>query len=297
MKEANFNYLQLKYFLEIQNEKSITKASRKLHKGQSTLSHHLMQLEEMLGVTLINRNSKNFVLTPEGVVFKEFCEKVTLAVEHLHTDLKTAVSGGVTRIVASTIPSGYILPPILSKTLKEYPDYFFYIDVHDSREAIDMIREGYSEIGIVGKKVIHPSLTYKKIISDTIVLIGNHDYPDTLTVNDLKDLPFINREYGSGTLSAYMQALKQYDIYLSNLNIVAECHTSESVKEMVSAGLGIAFISNLCIKNELELKRLKKIEVNGLRIERDFFIVHQNKKHFSPPAQLLYDTLCTLKTG
>ncbi|MFW5770437.1 MAG: LysR substrate-binding domain-containing protein [Spirochaetota bacterium] len=297
MKEANFNYLQLKYFLEIQNEKSITRASRKLHKGQSTLSHHLMQLEEMLGVSLISRNSKNFALTPEGVIFKEFCEKVMLAVEHLHADLKTAVSGGVTRIVASTIPSGYLLPPILSKILKEYPDYFFHIDVHDSREAIDMVREGYSEIGIVGKKVIHPSLTYRRIISDIIVLIGNHDYPDRLTVNDLTGLPFINREHGSGTLSAYMNALKKHDVYPSNLKIVAECHTSESVKEMVSAGLGVAFISNLCINNELRLKRLKKIDVDGLRIERDFFMVHQNKKQFSPPAQLIYDTLCSLQKG
>ena len=295
MKESNFNYLQLKYFLEILNEKSITRASRKLHKGQSTLSHHLMQLEEMLGVTLINRNSKNFVLTAEGLVFKEFCEKVTSNVEQLRADLKSvSSSGGITRIVASTIPSGYLLPTVLSKILKKYPGYFYHVDVHDSREAIELVREGHSEIGIVGKKVVHPSLTYRKIISDTIVLVGSRDYPDKVEIKDLTTLPFISREYGSGTLAAYHNVLKQYGIYPSSMNIVTECHTSETVKEMVSQGLGVAFISNLCISNELQLKKLKIIDVDSLYIPRDFYMVHQNKRKFSSPAQLLFETLCTM---
>ena len=296
MKEPDFNYLQLKYFLEIQHEKSITRASRKLHKGQSTLSHHLMQLEDMLGVTLIKRNSKNFALTPEGVVFKDFCKNVTSCVEKLHADLeKASTAGGVTRIVASTIPSGYILPHVLSKILKNHPGHFFHVDVHDSREAVEMVRQGYSEIGIVGKKIVHPSLTYKNIISDTIVLVGNHDYPDSLQMEELTSLPFIGREYGSGTLSAYQNALKQHGIHASSLNVVAECHTSEAVKEMASQGLGVAFISNLCIENELQLKKLKIIDVAGLHINRDFYLVFQKKKNFTLPQQVLVEMLCNLE--
>ena len=69
-KELNFDLKQLRSYLEILQEKSFTSASRKLKIGQATISSHIQGLEEMLGLKLIKRTSKEFTVTPEGKTFQ-----------------------------------------------------------------------------------------------------------------------------------------------------------------------------------------------------------------------------------
>jgi len=73
LKNFNFDLKQIRSFLEVVNEKSFTNASRNLKISQASISHQIGQLEKMLGVKLIFRNSQDFSLTGEGRIFVKFC--------------------------------------------------------------------------------------------------------------------------------------------------------------------------------------------------------------------------------
>ncbi|MDY6934399.1 MAG: LysR family transcriptional regulator [Spirochaetota bacterium] len=292
--EFDFNLKQLRSFLAIIDENSFTKASRRLKIGQGTISHHIQLLEDMLGIKLIHRTSKEFSITREGRVFKTFCENLFREIERLKVDFNKGIFGGIAKISSSTIPSTYILPNIIFKLNKEHHDFFYSIEIFDSREAVEMVKEGKADVGIVGKQLKHPSLTYKPVYSDEVVLIGLPKYPDFIMIDDIVNIPFISRKSGSGTRDTYETNLNQHGISPSDLRIIVECSTSESIKESVLSGIGVSFISRLAIQNELYLKTLKVIEIKGLRLIRDFFVVYQKNKHISIPVQLFIEALLSM---
>jgi DNA-binding transcriptional LysR family regulator len=294
-RELNFDLKQLRSYLAVLHEKNFTRASRKLKRGQATISHHIQSLEEMLGVKLIERTSTAFSVTDDGKTFKAFCEKLFTDIEKLTDDLEVDGTGGTSRIAASTIPSTYLLPRVIAALSRDCDDLYYRVEISDSREVVEMVKEGVAEMGISGRQFKHSSLTYEHVFSDEIVLIGTAEFPDSMAIDDVKDLSLVGRERGSGTRNAYENALSKLDILPSELRMVLECSTTESVKEAVVSGIGAAFISSLAIEKELRLKMLKIIEIKGFSIERDFYVLYLNNKHLSVAAQKLLHALRALK--
>ncbi len=290
-KELNFDLKQLRSYLEILQEKSFTAASRKLKIGQATISNHIQGLEEMLGMKLIRRTSKEFTVTHEGEIFQAFCEKFFRDIEQLKSDFGRGFRGGVTAVSASTIPSAYILPGIIAGLKKRHPDFYYRLEVSDSREVVEKIKEGKTEVGITGKQFKHASLVYEHFLSDEIVLIGGPDSLGSAGIREIKDIPLVARESGSGTRDAYETILKKHNILPSELNIVFESYTSDGVKESVISGIGAAFISRLAIERELRLKVLKIIPIKGLVIKRKFYVVYMKNRQLSEPAAELINSL------
>ncbi len=296
-RELNFDLKQLRSYLAVLHEENFTRASRKLKRGQATISHHIQSLEDMLGVRLIERTSTDFSVTDDGKIFKTFCEKLFDDIDKLSDDLEKEKTGGISRIAASTIPSTYLLPKVIAMVNRDYSDLYYRVEISDSREVVEMVKEGVAEMGISGRQLKHSSLTYEHVFSDEIVLIGTSELPDRIHIDEIKKLPLVGRERGSGTRNAYEGALSKLSILPSKLRVVLECSTTESVKEAVVSGIGAAFISSLAIEKELRLKMLKMIEIKGFSIERDFYVLYLNNKHLSVPAQKLLDALREFKVG
>jgi DNA-binding transcriptional LysR family regulator len=282
--ELNFDLKQLRSFLAIISEKSFTKASRKLKIGQSTISHQINSLEEMLGARLLDRSGKVLSVTGDGKRFKDFCEKHLDDVEKLKSELNSSVPGTAVRVSASSIPSTYILPKLIAGIYKENPEFYYQVEIVNSREAIELVRDGSVEAGVVGKKIQFPGLKYIHCFSDEILLIGPAGSSSRIKTEEIKILPMINRESGSGTRDAYEKALNDRGIIPSLLNIVYECNSSEAVKQSVIAGMGYSFISSLAISDEKDSNRFSVIKIPGIKIKRDFYIVYFSRK--SMPAQL-----------
>lgn len=288
LKDFNFDLKQIRSFLEVVEEKSFTNASRNLKISQASISHQIGQIEKMLGVKLIHRNSQDFSLTGEGRIFVKFCNKVMKDIDGLKSDIQAGTFGGVINIISSSIPGGYILPEILSQFRKDGNDgVYFKLEIGNSREAIEKIKQGEADIAIVGREIRHPSLTYKKIFEDRIVLVAGKSSPDSVKSDDLKTVPLILRESGSGTKNAAETFLHALDIIPSELNVVMECSSPEGIKESVINGLGMAFLSKLAIEDDVKSGKLKIIDIKGLDIKRDFFLVTSNVKTLNEPANKL----------
>jgi len=295
-RDLNFDLKQIRSFLAAVEEQNFTRASRRLGVGQATISHHIILLEKELGVSLIRRSSKEFALTPEGELFREYSAGVLAGLDAVRQQFSGGTEPGVVKIAASTIPSTYIMPALIRGVRERLPGVMFNMQVADSREVIEMVKEKRVDAGIAGRIIRNVSLRYHRIFSDEIVLIAKKGAcPDSLDVAGIRKMPFVFRAKGSGTREGYEKALQRLGIKVSELQIVLECTTSESVKEAVLAGAGIAFMSRLAIARELKTGSLRMVNAPGLPVRRDFYLLHLKGRKLSAPLEALVDECAKLE--
>ncbi|OQB00066.1 MAG: HTH-type transcriptional regulator CysL [Spirochaetes bacterium ADurb.Bin218] len=284
LKDFNFDLKQIRTFMEVVNEKSFTNASRNLKLSQASISHQINQLEKMLGVKLIHRNSQDFSLTHEGSVFFKFCEKILTDIDELKSNLISGYFGGLIHIAASSIPGTYLLPKVLSRLNEIFPQFRYRVDIVNSREAIEIVKQGEADLAITGREIKHPSLNFIKVYEDEILFVTHPDKRIVKSVDEIKNLPLITRETGSGTKNMTETYLQEHGLITSELNILMECSTSEGVREAVLNGLGYAFISNIAIENDLKLGKIKVIKLHDFKIKRNFYVVTSKARILTQPV-------------
>ncbi len=280
---------RLKIFVTVTELKSFSKAAKELYLTQPTISQHITALEDFLEVTLLERTRKGVLLTNEGKLLYKYAKQITgLTDEALQAIelLKGKKTGNLT-LGASTIPGEFILPKMLGRFKKDYPDIKVSVKIGDSQKIIHALLEHSIEIGIIGAKIPNPKLTYTRFLEDELIIAvpKNHKWWNQTGGIEVKDLfkePFILREEGSGTLISMASKFKKLGINKSELNIVSEVGSTTAVKQSIKAGLGISLVSERALAEELKLKTLKKIPIKDIRFTRTFYIIRIKQSSNSP---------------
>ena len=281
---------QLETFIEVAKLKSFSKAANKLFITQPTVTNHIQNLEKELETVLINRMGKTISLTKAGELLYKKALDITNAIAMTKFELdsfKGSIQGNLD-IISSSVPRKYLLPDIIHNFLKDYPDVTFSITNNDSKEVVSKILDGEYDFGIVGAKYEALNLEYVEIMNDKLVIIAPLSFREDL--NDFDEISFkeienqkiIFRESGSGTRNAFEKSLAELNIDMEDLRIVANIEDTESIKELVSLGTGLSFISDKEIVNDLKLKRYKVLNLKGANLIRSFYFVYHKSAILSP---------------
>ena len=117
------DFHHLKYFVEVADKKSFSKAARTLHISQSAISRTIKALEEELGVVLFMRNAKAVELTDAGTIFLSHAKRVVFMFEHLKTDFENEfkLEQGTVLIGLPPITGAPIFANLLGAFKQEYP--------------------------------------------------------------------------------------------------------------------------------------------------------------------------------
>lgn len=288
---------QLESFLKVVKHKSFSEAAKALYLTQPTISNNIQNLEKELGRVLLDRKSKTITLTDAGKSFYKYAAEIIDLRDHAKyniLDQRNNLQGQI-EINASSIPEQYILPYIIKGFIEKYPAVSFSIVHKNSKEIVDDIILGKQNFGIVGAKYPSNSLEYIDFYEDQLVLAvpNNDNYPlasyETLDIDFLFSQKFIFRKKGSGTRKLIEQNLLENGISLEDLNIVSLIDSNEMIKKMIELELGISFISNLSIKNEIDLKLIKPFLINGLDLKRKFYFVYSKNRTLSPLVEKFKD--------
>jgi phosphonate transport system ATP-binding protein len=95
----------------------------------------------------------------------------------------------------------------------------------------------------------------------------------------------IDREPGSGTRAVVEEHLANMGVSLDPAAAALEVGTLVGVKAAAMSGMGVAFVSRLAVKDELEAGLLRVVAVEGLRIPRNVFAVYRRDRGLSPSAR------------
>jgi DNA-binding transcriptional LysR family regulator len=199
-------------------------------------------------------------------------------------------------IGGSTIPGEYILPDLICRFNKQHPSLAVKLTIADSGEIENQVLAGKVEMGVIGLKSQHPNLICQPLWQDELVLAvpGQHPWAQrkTVSLEELRQAPFILREEGSGTLKILDDHLRKATKDTDKiLNVAARFGSSTAVKEGIKAGLGISILSARAIDTEVKAGLLKALMVKGLSMSRTFYLIRNKLRLASPACQAMLDFL------
>ena len=248
------NLENLRTFLEVVRLGSFSEVAKKLAITQPAVSFQIRKLEQELGMRLIDRSRREITLTTAGKRLLSFAESVGEERERLQHDLekiRDEVSGELL-VAASTIPGEFLLPGLLAKFKNIHPGVKVQVDISDSMTVINGIGNNQYEVGFCGITPEGQDLISFKFDEDSIVLIVFPGHPFALrgevSPGELMGEPFIFREETSGTQRNLENHLVRAGLDIKKLTPNLVLGTTHSVVAAVEEDAGIAFVSNLAIK-------------------------------------------------
>lgn len=288
---------QLEIFCVVADERGFSVAAEKLGLTQPTVSFQIASLENELGTKLLDRGGRSTMPTKSGEVLYRYARQIL----ELSDEAKQAIHSligllwGEVALGASTIPGGYILPGLLQKFREGHPGIEITMKIDDTGGVLKKVLDNDVELGVVGASDTSEKLAFTKFISDELVVIAPADNKliegNSISLDDLKKVPFVSREGGSGTRAIMEGKIKEAGANFGNLNIAMVMGSTESVKRAVESGAGISIVSERAVKNEVKLGLIKTISIEELELTRDFFIVHRRQKVLSPAGEVLFQFL------
>lgn len=286
----NITMHQLETFYYLLEERSFVRTAKRMFISQPAVTRQIKNLEEIVGAALIQRDSKGLNLTAEGKVLYEYAKRILKLREEAKDKVAQLHSnaGGMIYISASTIPSAYILPYVLSDFFKSHPQIRVHIQTAASDEAIELVLGGQGEVGFVGKNPLNQRLHAEPIWRDRLILAVGRGHKwqgkSSVTIAELKKEPLVMRERGSATREIVERSLKEIEApSLGTFRIVCEVDSSEAAKEAVIAGVGVSIISFHAVARELAGGLVEEVPVEGLNIERSFYLIW--RRQFALPPQ------------
>jgi len=285
------NLWQLHVFCKVIELKSFSKAGQHINLSQPTISSHVKELEDYFNCRLIDRMGKEALPTKAGDLLYGYARRLLLMSDETKSAM-AAFSGKVAgRLVigGSTIPGGFILPRIIGKFKQKYHEVSVSLSISDTKKIIEDTLSGLIELGIVGARASIKGILQEKLVEDEMHLIVPSDHKwaslRMVTVEMLKEEPFITREQGSGTLEAIKAGLSKKEIGFEDLNMVAEMGNTTAVIQGIKSRIGVSILSPIAVEEELKAGSLTALKVKGVDLRRSFYLTRHSQRTVSPVAQ------------
>jgi DNA-binding transcriptional LysR family regulator len=282
----------LSTFVRAAEHGSFTAAACALGITQAAVSQRIAALEGELRTALFDRRAGKIALTEAGERLYRYASRILALHEQARGDLggfHPSVSGDLP-IASSSVPGECFLPALLSAFHAAYPQVRVRATVSDSGSVISDVEKGRASIGLIGQKGGSQTLEARPIGRDYLVLIvpPGHSWATrhTIALDALSGEPLIIRESGSGSRCTLEQSLARAGRSLADLNVALELGSNAAIKDAVKRGLGVAFLSRFCIRRELDAKELSALAIRGLRLTRQFYLVHHRRRPLSPAANV-----------
>jgi len=274
---------RLQVFHAVAKQMSFTKAAEVLFMTQPAVTFQIKQLEEHFNTRLFERGHGKISLTPAGEVVLEYAERILSLSAELETRLRemTGRLSGPLLIGASMTIAEFLLPRVLGQFKSQYPDVQAKLTVANSEAIESRVAEHTLDIGLIEATSHHNSLVTEVFCEDELQVVVAPGHPlakeKALTPQQLKEHPFIIRETGSGTRQYTDLYFKNAGMSTSDLKIVMELGSSESVKGVVSTGLGYSILSRLTVAKELKLGELVAVPLQP-RLQRSLSLIYPKER-------------------
>lgn len=270
---------RLKVFSCVARNLSYTKASHELFISQPAITKHIQELESIYNTRLFERLGNKIELTVSGKLLLEHCDKILDEYAKLEYEMNLLRNRyvGELRIGASTTISQYVLPPLLASFVDRFPDITLNLTNGNSAKIEKELQEHHIDLAIVEGNIRQPSLKYTYFMDDELVLItrfeGKWSNFDDISVEQLKEIPLVLREIGSGTLDVILNVLSNYNIKLSDLNVVMHLGSTESIKLYIENSDCMSILSVRSIRRDLLHNRFRIIDIRDCSFNRSFNFV------------------------
>lgn len=284
---------QLQVFEALARLNSFTRVAEEMHLTQPTISMQVKKLAEAVELPLTEQVGKEVYLTDAGHELAAVCRQVLTAFEQLEervNQLKGLEGGRVKLAVIST--AQYFLPQVMQSFLAQFPNINIVMDVVNKEHLLERLATNQDDFYILGQPPEDTPVISERLALNPLVFVASRDFnlPEgkVLTIEDIKDVPFLMREPGSGIRDQIEQVFYEMG-YKPNVRMILG--SNEAIRMGVMSGLGISVVSMHTVRDELKRKELRVLPVEGFPIERYWYLAWAKGKSLSLSATRFMDTL------
>jgi DNA-binding transcriptional LysR family regulator len=278
---ASLDNFRLVVFRAVAAQLSFRKAAEELYLTQPAVSLQIKALEEEIGVQLFDRSGSRIALTEAGQILLAYSQRSSALLSQAEQEI-FALSGdhaGELALGASTTIAQYVLPQLLSEFSRAHPRVHLTLVSGNTEQIVKAVEEQTIALGFIEGPARSRDVKTEPFMEDELVLIlsAAHEWAElkSIPLTELSAAPLLMRERGSGTRRVVEMAMEKHGIKPSSLRVKMELDSTGAIKSAVEAGLGIGFVSRCAIAKDLRLNSsFKIIEVEGLRIEREFLLAY-----------------------
>lgn len=282
---------QLRALAAVVEAGTVSRAAGALHVTAPAVTQQLQKLEACAGVALIER-------TPDGIRATEAGGEMLSTAARMENALSQCAEalellGGIEhgRVAVGLVSTAkYFAPRLLADFMKTHPDVDVRVQIGNRAAIMAALRDFDLDFAVTGRPPQEFEINSVVIGDHPHIVIAPPDHPlanrKRLPFSTLAGERFLLREQGSGTRLLMRRLFAGAGL---NPELGLELGGNETIKQAVMAGLGIALISAHTVAVELADARLVALDVTGLPVIRQWFVVKQQGKRLLPAAKELWD--------
>ncbi|MFF9152387.1 LysR family transcriptional regulator [Streptomyces sp. NPDC014846] len=278
----------LELLLAVARLGSLGAAAREVGITQPAASSRLRSMERQLGVALVDRSPRGSRLTDAGALVTDWARRVVEAAAAFDAGARALRDrrDSRLRVAASMTIAEYLLPGWLLALHAERPDTAVSLLAGNSAKVAELLLAGEADLGFVEGLTVPTGLDSVVIAHDRLIVVTAPGHPwarrrRPLTPEELAATPLILRERGSGTRQVLDAALGGLARPLLELS------STTAVKASAVTGAGPSVLSELAVGEELAMRRLVSIPVEGVPLRRDLRAVWPTGHRPAGPAREL----------
>jgi LysR family transcriptional regulator, low CO2-responsive transcriptional regulator len=282
----NVTIRQMRVFAAVARQLSFTRAAHELHLTQPAVSQQVRLLEEEVGMPLFEHLGRRIRLAPAGTELLRYATQVTALLREAGEAL--AAMRGLKRgelKLGAVSTAKYFAPALLSAFTPAYPEVAIKFTVGNREEIVRLLAANELDLVIMGRPPRELDTTAEPFARHPLVIIAPVGHPlarrHRIPLKSLARESFIIREQGSGTRASMEHVFRERG---ASFRASMEVSSNETIKQAVMAGMGLSFISSHTIGLEAETGKLAVLDVVGLPVVRDWYVIHLRERILSPIA-------------
>lgn len=285
------DFEQLRTFMEVSRLRSFSRAAEKLMVTQPAISAQIRTLENEVGARLFDRDGGKVTFTAAGRVFEPFAEHclqchshIMVTVGELHRTPRGEIS-----VSANEATSLYVLPAVFAQFKRQYSRVGLSIVRADRMKTVEAVLSREVDFGVVSLPIKDARLTVDVLHRDDVVMVAPSHHPlaarESVKLADILPHALLLPKQGR-------QRELIEELFRSNdmqPRVAMEVESSELLKRLIIAGLGIGFLPRSNVQEDTKNGALRILKVEGVRLNRELALIYRRDKTLARAAHVFLE--------
>ena len=269
----------MKVFCDVVTRRSFSRAAKDNQITQSATSQIIHQLEKRLGVKLLDRSKRPFIVTDEGRQYFEGCHRLVRQIEELESSMRHLSDATEDTIRVASIYSVGLstMRQFVHRFHEHNPNIHVQLEYHHPQKVYELVTTGHAHLGLLSYAESTESITAITWRSEPMVIVFSNEHPlahhQELSLQALDGLEMVAFNRDLRISQEIHNVLTEHSVAP---NIVMEVDNIETLKRAIEINTGFSILPKAHVHRELTSGSLCTTDIIGSTLIRPVGIIHRN---------------------
>jgi DNA-binding transcriptional LysR family regulator len=277
----------LRLFCDVVRLRSFSRAAEASFVSQSAASQAIQQIEQHLGVGLIDRSKRPFVVTPEGEAFYGACRSLLDGWEKAKAEIgavKARVDGTV-RVAAIYSVGLHDVSRHMQRFMSLYPEARVELECLHPHKVVEAVVRDQADVGIMSYPPPDRTLTVVPLRQEPMAFVSHPSHPlarrRIVMPAQLNGEAFVAFDRELTIRKAIDRALRQQNV---RVDTKMEFDNVETIKQAIMIRAGVSILPRHTVEMEARVRTLAVVPLGMPDLVRPVAIIHRRQKPLTPTA-------------